>query len=231
MSSDALKIVLAVVLALTFGLILSPVIISFIPSARPGDVLSLSSVEIRSYEGQPLSSINDFRENSIHGPQYINVSEYRLTVTGPTNKTLNYSYNQVIEQYPHYSKVVTLFCVEGWEATILWEGIRVEDLLEEAGPFSQANTVIFRSSDGYTTSLPLEYIQDRDIIIAYAMNNVTIPPERGFPFQLVAEDRWGYKWAKWIEEIEVTDDPAYRGYWEQRGYSNAANISTSYFRG
>ena len=40
----------------------------------------------------------------------------------------------------------------------------------------------------------------------------------GYPFQLVAEDKWGYKWIKWIVKIELTDDPSYRGYWEQRGY-------------
>ena len=172
----------------------------------------------------------DFRENSYRGPQYINQSEYRLTVTGLTNKTQNYSYDEVLEKYPHYSKVVTLFCVEGWEVTILWDGILVEDLQEEAGPYSQANTVIFRSYDGYTTSLPLDYIRDRNIIIAYSMNGITLPPERGFPFQLVAEGRWGYKWAKWIETIELSDNPNYRGYWEQRGYSNIADINKSYFK-
>jgi len=66
--------------------------------------------------------------------------------------------------------------------------------------------------------------------MAYAMNGVTLPPERGFPFQLVAEDRWGYKWAKWIETIELSDNPNYRGYWEQRGYSITADINQSYFR-
>jgi DMSO/TMAO reductase YedYZ molybdopterin-dependent catalytic subunit len=201
-----------------------------IPVIQSQNISSLSSVEVGEYQGERLSSITDFRENSIEGPQYINISEYRLTVTGLTNKTLKYSYDEVLATYPRYSKVTTLFCVEGWEVTILWEGILVEDLLEEAGPYSQANTVIFKSSDGYTTSLPLSYVRDRDIMMAYAMNGVVLPPERGFPFQLVAEDRWGYKWAKWIETVELTDDPNYRGYWEQRGYSNTADINQSFFK-
>ena len=54
------------------------------------------------------------------------------------------------------------------------------------------------------------------------MNGQEIPPERGFPFQVVAEDRFGYKWAKWVTGIEVSDDENYRGYWEQRGYDNDA---------
>ena len=81
-----------------------------------------------------------------------------------------------------------------------------------------ANTVVFTAHDGYTTSFPLDYIMNRDIIMAYRMNNVTLPAERGYPFELVAEDKWGYKWIKWIEKIELTDNPDYRGYWEQRGY-------------
>jgi DMSO/TMAO reductase YedYZ molybdopterin-dependent catalytic subunit len=44
----------------------------------------------------------------------------------------------------------------------------------------------------------------------------------------VAEDKWGYKWIKWIVKIELTDDPTYRGYWEQRGYSNTGDLDKSY---
>ena len=92
-----------------------------------------------------------------------------------------------------------------------------------------ANTVIFYAADGYSTSLPLDYIKDRDIILAYSMNGVILPAERGFPFQLVAEDRWGYKWIKWVTGIEVSDDPAYRGYWEKRGYSQTGDLQKSFF--
>ena len=190
---------------------------------------SLPAVEVRSYEGKDLSSINAFRENSIKGPQHINESDYRLTITGLTNKTDIYTYSEVLEKYPHYTKVVTLHCVEGWDATILWEGIQVRDLIRNAGPDPRANTVIFTAHDGYTTSFPLDYLMNRDIIMAYAMNNVTLPAERGYPFELVAEDKWGYKWVKWIEKIELTNDPGYQGYWEQRGYSNTGDLDKSFY--
>ena len=64
--------------------------------------------------------------------------------------------------------------------------------------------------------------------MVYRMNNVTMPAERGYPFGLVAEDTWGYKWITWIEKIELTDDPGYRGSWEERGYSNSGNLNGSY---
>ncbi len=190
---------------------------------------SLPPVEVRSYQGKDLSSINAFRENSIRGPQHINESDYRLTITGLTNKTDIYTYQNVLEQYPHYTKLVTLHCVEGWDATILWEGVQVRDLIRNAGPGPRANTAIFTAHDGYTTSFPLDYLMNRDIIMAYKMNNVTLPAERGYPFQLVAEDKWGYKWAKWIEKIELTADPSYKGYWEQRGYSNTGDLDKNFY--
>ncbi len=195
----------------------------------PGGPTALPPVEIRSYQGKDLSSVNDFHENSIKGPQHVNITDYRLTVTGLTNSTDVYTYDELLDQYPHYSKVITLPCVEGWDATILWEGIRVKDLIAHAGPDPRANTVIFTGHDGYTTSFPLSYLMDGDIIMAYRMNNITMPVERGYPFELVAEDKWGYKWIKWIERIELTGNSAYRGYWEERGYSNTGNLNQSFF--
>lgn len=195
---------------------------------RPG-VTELAPAEVREYRGEQLSSIADFRENSIRGPQYVNASTYTLTIDGQVENRKEYSYDALIERFPHYRKVVTLYCVEGWDVTILWEGVRVNGLLLEAGVKPGANTVIFYAEDGYSSSLPLTYIEDRDILLAYAMNNVTLPAERGFPFELVAEDRWGYKWVKWVTRIEVSDDENYRGYWESRGYANNGSIDRSFF--
>jgi DMSO/TMAO reductase YedYZ molybdopterin-dependent catalytic subunit len=107
---------------------------------------------------------------------------------------------------------------------ILWEGFLLEDLLNQAGIDSQAEVVIFYAYDGYSTSLPLEFLLDNDILIAYKMNNLVLPPERGFPFQLVSESKYGYKWIKWITIIELSDDIDYKGYWERRGFSNAADL-------
>jgi DMSO/TMAO reductase YedYZ molybdopterin-dependent catalytic subunit len=189
----------------------------------------LAPNEIREYEGADLSSINDFRENSIKGPQEINVDSYMLRITGLVTMSTDYTYDEVLNAYQRYKKVVTLDCVEGWSVTILWEGLLISDLLAEAEPLENAEVVIFHAYDGYTTSLPIDYIIDNDILIAYKMNDVVLPPERGFPFQLVAESKWGYKWIKWITEIELSDDVDYRGYWESRGYSNSADLDDSFF--
>ena len=181
-------------------------------------------LEIKEYEGQDLSSINSFRENSIKGPQYMDNQTYTLTVKGLVNNDLEYTYNDVVGKYPIFKKVVTLNCVEGWRVTILWEGIPLKDLLADSQVDPAATTVIFYAYDGYSTALPLDYIIDNNIMMAHKMNNVTLPPERGYPFQLVAESKWGYKWIKWITEIELSDNEDYLGFWERRGYSNDADL-------
>jgi DMSO/TMAO reductase YedYZ molybdopterin-dependent catalytic subunit len=190
---------------------------------------SLKTVEIRNYEDKDLSSINDFRENSIKGPQYVDRNTYRLKITGLVEKPAQYSYDQVIQNYQHYRKVVKLNCVEGWSVTILWEGMLVRDLIKASKPLSKAKIVIFHAYDGYTTSFPIEYIMKNNILMAYKMNNIVIPPERGFPFELVAENKWGYKWIKWITEIELSDNVNYRDYWGRRGYSHNGNLNKSFF--
>ena len=184
----------------------------------------LAAVEIKEYQGTDLSSITDFRENSIKGPQHVDLESYRLKVDGLVENPLEYTLEEAIGDHQSYQKVVTLSCVEGWRVKILWEGVLVKDLIAEAKALPEANTVIFHAHDGYTTSLPLDYITGQDIMLAYKMNGVVLPPERGAPFQLVAESKWGYKWIKWVTEIELSDDINYKGYWEKRGYSNDADL-------
>jgi len=70
---------------------------------------------------------------------------------------------------------------------------------------------------------------NNEIIMAYKMNDVIVSPERGFPFQLVAENKWGYKWIKGITKIELSDDVNYRGYWESRGYSTSSDLDKDFF--
>ena len=183
---------------------------------------NLSEVEAVEYRGTKLLPLNSQGNNAIAGTHRINKETFRLVVTGLTERELNLSYNQILE-LPAYSELVYMPCVEGWGFYARWTGFRVTDLLNLTGLKPGANYVLFTSADGYSTSLPLEYLQKNNILLAYGIINVTLPQDRGFPLQLVAKDKYGYKWAKWIIRIEVTNNDA-KGYWETRGYSNSANV-------
>ena len=195
---------------------------------RAKNPTKLSAVEIREYKGEKLGSINDFRENSIKGPQHVDKNSYRLEITGLVSTPKSYSYDDILK-LPVYQKVVTINCVEGWSVKALWEGVLVKDLFKNLVIKSEAKTVIFYAADGYSTSFPLNYILKNNIIMASKLNNVVLSPERGFPFQLVAEQKWGYKWIKWITKIELSSDTNYKGFWESRGYNNNGDLNGSKF--
>lgn len=220
-----------VTLAMVSGIILSALLLAIggcTMNRGTNETGELKPVEIKEYEGEKLSSVSDLRENSIKGPQHIDIATYQLEIDGLVQNPMSYTYGEVLDGYKHYKKVVSLNCVEGWSVTILWEGVLLRDFLEAVKPLPEAKVLIFHAYDGYTTSLPLDYIIDNDILMAYSMNGITLPPERGFPFQLVAESKWGYKWAKWITRIELSDDVNYKGYWESRGFSNDADLAKGF---
>lgn len=180
-----------------------------------------NQTETLSYQGKELIPIAQQRNNAIKGTQYIDRGSYRLQVDGLVENPRNFTYEEITE-LPETSKVVDLNCVEGWSFTAKWTGVKMADLFAETGTQENATTVIFYSADGYSTSLDMDYLLENDVILAYKLNDVTLPLDRGFPLQLVAEGKYGYKWAKWIVRIELSDSP-YRGYWEERGYNNRAD--------
>ncbi|MBU1355300.1 MAG: molybdopterin-dependent oxidoreductase [Candidatus Edwardsbacteria bacterium] len=182
----------------------------------------LGRVEIKKYQGQRLTDFEKLRDNSIQGPQEVDTAKYRLTIDGLVSVKQELSYRQVLGM-DQYQKLITLHCVEGWSAKGLFEGALVGDILKLAVVKPGANTLIFHAADGYTSSLPLKAVLDKKILLAYKVNNKTLTARSGFPFQLIAEDKLGYKWVKWLRRIEVSSDSTYRGFWESRGYDNKAD--------
>lgn len=180
--------------------------------------------EITGYQGARLDPAIGPRDNAIKGVQQVDMSRYALMLGGLTEKQLTLSYEQVRALDAH-ERLITLHCVEGWDATILWKGVLLSELIAMAGAKPEAVTVIFGSTDGYTTSLPLEQVRDKALILAYGANGLDLPAEMGYPFIVVAEDKLGYKWGRWVSSITLSDDAFYKGYWEQAGYSNEADVS------
>lgn len=205
------------ILALVFILLLlSGAADSLAANREPG--------EWTSYEGVVLGSVNDFYENSIGGVRKVNVQSYRLTVDGLVGNPQSFTY-QELKNIPHRKKLVTIHCVEGWKVTVLWEGIPIGEFIKRARVDSKVNTVIFHSADGYTTSLDYKTVSGKDMLLADSANGIVLPAKLGFPLILVAEDKWGYKWARWIERIEFSDKAGFRGYWEQRGFNQQGDAS------
>jgi len=184
--------------------------------------------ELREYQGQRLSLISDSHENAIKGPQYVDIKKYRLTVSGLVSRPFSLTYEEAIQTHKSVQTVTKLDCVDGWGVTFLWEGILLKELLAPARVKPDAKTVIFHCVDGYTMPLALDYLLQSDAMLAHKVNGITLPPERGFPFHLVADGKWGYKWARWVTELELTARTDYRGYWEQRGYAIGGDLDREF---
>jgi DMSO/TMAO reductase YedYZ molybdopterin-dependent catalytic subunit len=195
------------------------------PSPTPTPI-TLYPGEVTQYQGQSLTPVREYIQYllehpdvAIAGTQNIDKAKYRLAITGLVNNSVNYTYDDVVNNFSSTLQVATLPCVEGWSVTMLWQGVSINDLIQQLGVSPNATTLIFLASDGYSTSLPLNFV------IAYKMNNVTLTAQTGWPFFLVAKSQYGYKWIEWLTEINVSDNSGYLGYWESRGYPNNATVT------
>jgi DMSO/TMAO reductase YedYZ molybdopterin-dependent catalytic subunit len=178
--------------------------------------------EIREYQGKPLDPFDRAYDNSIRGPQHVDIDTYRLEVTGLVQTPQSLTYQEVL-RLPIIKRAVTLHCVEGWDEHLLFEGVRLSDLLAMANPRKGVRTVIFYAADGYSSSLSYDDSIRLDVMLASKINGRVLDAKRGFPFQLVAESKYGYKWVKWVTRIELSEN-LYKGFWEQRGYDNEADV-------
>jgi hypothetical protein len=127
---------------------------------------------------------------------------------------------------------VTLACVSNAVGGNLvsnarWLGCRLDDLLSEAGVHDEADQVVGRSVDGWTSGFPVEVLDGRDAIVAVGMNGEPLPLRHGYPARLVVPGLYGYVSAtKWVTEIELTRFDQFSAYWVPRGWAPRAPIKT-----
>lgn len=217
------------------GIIFALLVPVFVTACGGGPITSPNGsgeIEATEFQGKQLTPIREQRNNALAGTQVIDKDTYILTVNGLVETPLTLTYVD-LQAYPQQDRLMDLDCVEGWSFTAKWTGPSLNDIFADAGVKPEAKIVIFYTADdtsGYT-SLDYSYIVDNDIIIALKDNDITLPPERGFPFQVVAMSKFGYKWAKWVTRIELSDNTDFRGYWERFGYNNNADIDGPAFEG
>ncbi len=160
---------------------------------------------------------------SAMGVPKVELPNFRLSVAGEVDSALSLGWEDILRLPAACSDTILLYCVEGWEVWGNWKGVRVADLLRTARARAGADYAVFHCLDGYTTCLPAAYLTEYNALLAYEVNGKPLRPEIGFPLRLVAFGKYGYKWAKWVHKIELVQKPV-KGYWEERGYSDEANV-------
>ena len=161
-----------------------------------------------------------------------NPDTWRLRVTGMVRNQLEFSLDDLMSRELH-ERYVTIACVSNEVGGDLvgnakWTGVRLSEVLDEAGVLDTASQIVGRSVDGWTAGFPTGAVYDgRDPIIAIGMNDEPLPPRHGFPARLIVPGLYGYVSAtKWLEEIELTTWEAFDGYWVPRGWSKTGPIKT-----
>lgn len=181
-----------------------------------------------------LTPTDDFyRIDTALTPPLVTPQNWRLRVHGMVDRELNISFADLLEREV-VDAFVTLCCVSNPVGGPLigntrWTGVRIADLLAEAGPQAGADAVLSRSVDGWTCGTPLAALTDgRDSLLAFAMDGRALPVEHGFPVRMVVPGLYGYVSAtKWLVDLEVTRFADFAAYWTDRGWAEQAPIKTS----
>jgi DMSO/TMAO reductase YedYZ molybdopterin-dependent catalytic subunit len=142
---------------------------------------------------------------------------YRLRVWGKVERELSLTLDDV-KALPAVETDAPLACVVGWEDHALWRGVPIRDLVALAGPQEDGRYLTFRDDKTFSSSLSMEYVLAGRPLLAYEVNGRDLPRIHGWPLRVVAPGKWGYKWVKWVTEIEVTDR-GYEGSYERMGFS------------
>jgi DMSO/TMAO reductase YedYZ molybdopterin-dependent catalytic subunit len=154
----------------------------------------------------------------------VSVGGWSLSITGLVGRELRLSYDDLLRR-EIVEADVTLVCVSNEVGGRLagnarWLGVRLDDLLAEAGIDAAADQVVGRSVDGFTAGFPTAALDGRDALVAVGMNGEPLPVEHGYPARLVVPGLYGYVSAvKWLSEIELTRFADFDAYWVRRGWA------------
>ena len=170
-------------------------------------------------------------------------ADYALTVGGLCDAPRKFTLAE-LRTLPSRTQITRHDCVEGWSAIGQWTGVPLALLLKAAGLAVGARYAVFHCADNlegepakggeqspgqYYESIGLADAFHPQTLIAYALNGKPLEIPHGAPLRLRVERQLGYKHAKYVNRIEITDSFAqiaggYGGYWEDRGYEWYAGI-------
>lgn len=158
--------------------------------------------------------------------------DWKLRIHGMVERELTITYADLLRRATTEAWI-TLCCVSNEVGGDLignayWSGFLIRDILAEAGVRPGATAVKQTSDDGWTCGTPIEALtDDRNAMLAIAMNGEPLPIEHGFPVRMVVPGLYGFVSAtKWLVDLEVTTFEDFEAYWSSRGWSEKGPVLT-----
>jgi len=128
-----------------------------------------------------------------------------------------------IYQLPEQELIIRHICVEGWDYIGQWSGPNLRAFLERVGADLTAKYVYFVCADDFTESIDMATALHPQTILATKYANETIADPFGYPLRLRTSTKLGYKNAKWIKAIEVSNEFR-ETFWSKQGFNWFAGI-------
>jgi DMSO/TMAO reductase YedYZ molybdopterin-dependent catalytic subunit len=201
-------------------------------AAKPGVIPGAAQLDVKGITPYIMPNADFYRIDTALVVPQLDTAGWSLKVHGMVDQevTINWA---ILLSKPMQDSLVTLMCVSnevGGNLTgnAVWTGWPVRELLKMAGPKAGADMVLSTSSDGWTAGTPLSVLtDDRNALLAVAMNGQPLPFEHGFPVRMVVPGLYGYVSAtKWVTELKVTSFAQDQGYWTPRGWSERGPVKT-----
>lgn len=149
-------------------------------------------------------------------------AEWYLQITGLVDRPVTLGWKELIA-LPTTKLSMDFHCVTQWsKLDMLWEGVKVQELIDRAGLSPKARYVMVHCYDGYTTNLDLEILMNSECLLAHSLEGEVLKTEHGGPVRLLVPERYGWKSAKWIKRVEVMEEDI-PGFWESYGYHMRGN--------
>jgi len=152
----------------------------------------------------------------------VDLATWDFRVWGEVEEPFTFSWEE-FRQMPRKSIHRDIHCVTRWSRLDMdFEGVPIQHILERARPRPSARFVVEHAEQGYTTNLPLDLLDDDDVLLADVADGEPLSPEHGYPLRLVVPKRYFWKSAKWIRGLQFRADDQL-GFWERYGYHNEAD--------
>jgi DMSO/TMAO reductase YedYZ molybdopterin-dependent catalytic subunit len=173
----------------------------------------------RTYSDAELTPFSAFPLNTydVDDPE-VDLENWTLKVSGDVQRPGEYSLVQ-IKALPKQRQNTRHICVEGWDVIGSFAGVRISDFLHLVGANPNTKFLYFECADDYYESLDMATALHPQSLLCYEMYDRPLTREHGAPLRLSLPTKIGYKSAKYLTSVQVTDALTKRGYWEDQGYS------------